>query len=212
MSGQKYTKEALEEVVRVSNTFKEVAINLGVVNPDYAIYHLTKRIKKEGISTTHFNYQKNKYTKEELANVVKSCTSIAQVVKKLGRSPNGGNITHMSKCLKKFDVDTKHFTGQAHNKGNKKLRRSPEEILIIRGGSTKESSNALRRALFEIGRKEECVECGQGPEWNGKFLRLHIDHINGDNMDNRKENLRILCPHCHSQTETFGAKNIHKGV
>lgn len=52
-----------------------------------------------------------------------------------------------------------------------------------------------------------CVECGQSDTWNGKNLTLHIDHINGDSDDNRLDNVRLLCPNCHSQTENFGIKN-----
>ena len=53
------------------------------------------------------------------------------------------------------------------------------------------------------GVKEECVLCGQNNIWNGKKLVLQLDHKNGNNKDNRIENLRILCPNCHTQTETY---------
>ena len=53
----------------------------------------------------------------------------------------------------------------------------------------------------------KCAICGNIGEWNGKQLVLQLDHINGDHFDNRLENLRFLCPNCHSQTETFGSKN-----
>ena len=55
--------------------------------------------------------------------------------------------------------------------------------------------------------KEICIECGQTNKHNGKKLVLQLDHINGDNNDYRIENLRILCPNCHSQTNTFAGKN-----
>jgi 5-methylcytosine-specific restriction endonuclease McrA len=55
-----------------------------------------------------------------------------------------------------------------------------------------------------------CFMCNQVPEWNSKKLTLQIDHINGISNDNRIENLRVLCPNCHSQTSTYAGKNNEK--
>lgn len=66
-------------------------------------------------------------------------------------------------------------------------------------------ADALKRYLFEAN-GESCSECGQGPVWNGKPLTLQLDHIDGDSDNNALSNLRILCPHCHTQTETYGSK------
>lgn len=81
-----------------------------------------------------------------------------------------------------------------------------EEILV-------ENSTYLNRAKLKerLVRdnllKYECSVCGNTGEWNNKFLSLQLDHINGINNDNRIENLRFLCPNCHSQTDTFSGKN-----
>jgi len=51
-----------------------------------------------------------------------------------------------------------------------------------------------------------CALCGNSGEWQGKPLTLQLDHANGRYDDNRLENLRWLCPNCHSQTETFAGR------
>ena len=64
----------------------------------------------------------------------------------------------------------------------------------------------MKRYIEEtIGNK--CLHCGIGPEWNGKPITLQLDHIDGNNDDHRLENLRILCPNCHTQTDTWCARN-----
>ncbi len=68
------------------------------------------------------------------------------------------------------------------------------------------AANIKRRLLAAGLLEERCGECGLS-EWRGKRLVIQIDHINGICTDNRLENLRMLCPNCHSQTETFGARN-----
>lgn len=78
-----------------------------------------------------------------------------------------------------------------------------------------ENSNSTTGTIKKILIKEklkkyECIICKNNGSWNEKELMLELDHINGKRKDNRLENLRFLCPNCHSQTSTFKGRNINK--
>jgi endogenous inhibitor of DNA gyrase (YacG/DUF329 family) len=55
-----------------------------------------------------------------------------------------------------------------------------------------------------------CCMCGTGSEWNGKPLRLQVDHKDGNTKNNKRENLRMICPNCHTQTDNWGVNNASK--
>jgi 5-methylcytosine-specific restriction endonuclease McrA len=75
--------------------------------------------------------------------------------------------------------------------------------------SASRRSRGTRRSLEAGLLQNRCQECGLS-EWRGKRLSIQINHINGIKNDNRLENLRMLCPNCHSQTETFASRNRRK--
>lgn len=144
-----------------------------------------------------------KYNKELLREAVANSLSMAGVVRHLGLQLAGGNLSHIKKKIDLFEIDTSHFTGQGHMRGKvSNNRRTPEEILVVLPeGSYRAKTPQLRRALIESGVLQSCGECGIMDVWNGKKLQLHVDHIDGNWLNNLLENLRFLCPNCHSQQE-----------
>lgn len=153
-----------------------------------------------------------KYSDEQIIEAVKTSISVMEVMRKIGMKMAGGSHAHLSKRIKSLELDTSHFKGQGHNKGNRDPKRLSADVVLVedRLNGRKEGVEKLRRALHEIGREHVCEVCGQEPFWNGKPLVLQIDHINGDPLDNRRENLRWICPQCHSQTETFSRNVRHR--
>lgn len=138
-------------------------------------------------------------TKDVLEPLVKDSVSFREVLIKLGRKPAGGSQSHLKRVIEKFGIDTSHFLGQKAGKIKTLPKRKPEEILILRESGERARSSQLRRALIASGVEYKCSKCGQLPEWLGNPLTLDVDHINENWLDDRKENLRFLCPNCHSQ-------------
>lgn len=84
----------------------------------------------------------------------------------------------------------------------------PLEQLLVRGRQT--SRGHLKTRLIAAGLKQKRCEGCCLTVWRGGHIGLHLHHRNGDKTDNRIENLQILCPNCHSQTDTWGGRNGHR--
>jgi len=145
------------------------------------------------------------YSEEDLRKAVKTSTSIRQVLDKLNIVPAGGNYQTTNRRIQKLDIDTSHFTGQAWNRGKVIGPKRPIEE-YLKENSVVQSFRLKNRLLLEGIKQHKCECCGI-TEWNKKPAPLELDHINGNHHDNRLENLRILCPNCHAQTDTYRGKN-----
>ncbi len=148
--------------------------------------------------------KKRSWTIEQLIKAVKESTSYRQVIGKLGLRQAGGNYIQLRKYIKELSLETAHFKGTAWNKGLTGIgipRFTTAEVL------TKNSyfqSYKVKQRLFKEGLKaKKCERCGWAERAPGGHLPLELDHMNGDRSDNRLENLRILCPNCHSLTDNY---------
>lgn len=143
----------------------------------------------------------NKYSEVQLREAVKTSQSIAETLKKLNVLPYGGNYDIFRKAVKYFQIDTSHFVGQGWNK-NKTVppKRSIEEYL---SNCFPITSYKLCRRLIKDGIKaHQCERCKRNL-WNEQKIPLELHHINGNNKDNRLENLQLLCPNCHALTDNY---------
>ena len=142
--------------------------------------------------------------KEYLQKIVNESLNRKEVLDKLNMTSSSYNYQKLQKILDDYEIDYSKLLGSGSRR-----KTNINKILIQK--STYKNSH-LRDRLIKEGLKEykcENPQCGIS-EWLGKPISLQIHHINGDNNDNRLENLQLLCPNCHSQTDNFGGKNIKK--
>jgi len=145
------------------------------------------------------------YTEKELRAAVKDSLSCGETLTKLGRQRTGTSYTCLKNNVEKYEIDTSHFKRRLKSRITGKLHYS--DILTFDGNRTiRRKTNLIVRALIEAGVEHSCEECGVSKSWNNKPITLQVDHIDGNWKDDRKENLRFLCPNCHSQQTTSKRK------
>lgn len=194
---------SLDEITRaiggryVSAT-KRVLIRLGLpVPPDPPVLPKPRAPRAE------------KYPRDVVAPLVQTCTTYHQLAQELRLSCAGA----AKDMTRRLGLDTSHFVRKPYVRDPGLPPRGGwgapwQTILILHPVGTNTQGSQLHRALLDLGRVYECAVCHQLPEWNGKPLRLQVDHIDGVGWDDRPENLRFICANCHTQTPTFCGRNI----
>ena len=145
--------------------------------------------------------RKRSWTANQLKDAVQNSLSYRQVLAKLKLREAGGNYIQVKKYIKEYNLNIKHFKGRTWNKGLigiGKPRISLEKILVK--NSLFQSFKLKKRLFAEKLKPKYCEQCHWAKQTKNGYLPLELDHINGDRYDNRLENLRVLCPNCHSLT------------
>ncbi|MDH2390475.1 HNH endonuclease signature motif containing protein [Streptomyces sp. HNM0663] len=209
-----YTREVLAEAARTSRTLSEALTKLGVDPQSPSRIYLRERMKRLDVDTSHFEREGRRWTRETLEAAVAASTTMYEVLRRLGLDAVGGQHTHISRRVKALGIDTSHFT--PHGRGGRRAGQaplSPEELLVEQDPSSarRVQRDRLRKAMLLVGLEERCSSCDTGPNWRGRPLSLEVDHIDGDWRNNRIENLRFLCPNCHSVTDNYRGNRRGRG-
>lgn len=140
------------------------------------------------------------FTNNEINEIIKNSFSIRDVAINLGYSIGSGRSqSAIKEYIIRNNINISHFRLKP------KVEINDNEIFIE---NSKASRNYIKKIILKENLLEyKCSICGQLPMWNGKDLTLTLDHINGNNIDHRLENLRWVCPNCDRQLPTYGSKN-----
>lgn len=150
---------------------------------------------------------------DELRAAVAGAVSVAGALRLMGRPVSTRQRALFHELVSEHGLDTSHFHRQSHSPAQPgPSARSADEVLVRHGRDHRTRTVVLRRALMETGVPDRCAGCGTGPRWHGLRMVLEVDHANGDRHDDRRENLRLLCPNCHAVTGTWCRGGSRKPV
>jgi hypothetical protein len=148
-----------------------------------------------------------KISRRDLVDLLNRSKTLTDVFLYFGMRNHGGNFNTLIRRLKADGIDYSKFS-ENKSRGIKGRGRPLTELLVE--NSPGHRGGIKKRLIAEGLLTNHCYKCNLGAEWHGEQLVLVLDHINGINDDYRLENLRLLCPNCNSQTDTFAGRNVKR--
>ena len=141
---------------------------------------------------------KYKWNLEEIKIAVKNSINFTEVLNKIGVPRQGNNSKTLKNILDTNNIDYSHFTGRARN-----YKTSYVNVSEYLNSNKKIGTYALKKKLLKENLIEnKCAICGL-TEWRNKPITLQLHHIDGNPNNNSLDNLQLLCPNCHSQTDNY---------
>jgi hypothetical protein len=209
----------LADAVASSRNLKQVFDHLGLRVGGGSWASMRTHIQRLELSTEHWDPRParldgasratHRWPDEELRAAAESARSIAQILRRVGLDPRSRRgRDELLRRLTEIGVDVAGLPGQAWARGRRtggRPRRPLDELLT---SDSDVPTSKLRQRLIDEGVLEaRCSGC-ELEVWLGGPIPLELDHIDGDRMNNRIENLRLLCPNCHALTDTYCGRNI----
>ena len=196
-------RNRLKMLVDEGKSISQIAEVMGITKTPVRYW-----LKKHGLATRCQSGETTRsWSDSDMKKALAASDTVAGALRSLGLSLSNGNYLSVRKFIRRSGVDVSHMKGKAHGGGGHP--KIPMDDILVEN-STYDRTHLKRRLIKEGVLEEECNICGQGVGWNGLRLKMVLDHINGVPDDNRIENLRLLCPNCNSQQDTFsrGSKKM----
>lgn len=149
-------------------------------------------LKKYGLTTRKI--KPNQYSDQDIITFASQVKTLSQLLIKLNLNPRGRNFDSIKAKLQKLQVDTSHWTGQGWSKNQQ-----------LKDWSQYNSPHHIRKLLIKE-REAKCEKC-KISHWFDIPITIEMHHIDGDRLNNNRNNLQLLCPNCHSITDTFKSRN-----
>lgn len=155
-------------------------------------------------------------TIDKFRDAVATSTTVSGLLRSLGQFPSGSNFRWVYMMIAECGLNLDHHVGQAHWRGKTGEAQLGGKSYTADEVFVKNSTYLYTHGLKKKIRRhkllpEKCEQCPITNEWQGKPISLQLDHRDGDPRNNTIENLRFLCPNCHSQTSTFAGRNSAMG-
>lgn len=220
-SPRRWTDRQLVEAVAAATSLKGVFDHLGLAVGGSAWQRMQDHILRLDLDTSHWRpdgvrpgrgpaRRPVSIDDEVLRARLPHARSLAEVLIALGLDPaNGAHYRGVRRRIDRLGLATTHLAGRAWARGTGGTRTPrPLVEILVHDSPWRGGSSSLRDRLVDEGVLPwVCDECGL-TTWNGRRAPLQLDHVNGDNRDNRRENLRLLCPNCHALTPTYCGRNV----
>jgi hypothetical protein len=218
-----WSDQDLRAAVASSTNLRQVFIALDLKVGGGSWVGMKQHILRLGLDTSHWDVRVTagggqprqpppEWTDEQVRCAAAGARSVAEVMRRLGLDPlRKRGRAALEQRLDELGIDRSTFVGQAWRLGVRvppeDRRGRPLEEILVRGSTYTTTSYLKKRLIDEGVLDRRCAGCGLR-WWRGRLAPLHLDHRNGDRTDNRLENLRLLCPNCHAQTDTYCGRNI----